>query len=244
MANKSTEKYIRETHSTNALLKEMIRTEQLAEGFVLRTDFQTAGKGQVGNSWESEPGKNLLFSLVLYPTHVAIEKQFIISQMISVATVEVLNKIEPGFVVKWPNDIYFQDKKIAGILIENSLQNAQIKSMIIGMGLNVNQKEFHSDAPNPVSLWQITGKPYARKHLLNDILSRFSELYYSGDYDQIRPKYFSYLYRKAGFHKYKTPQEIFEAKICDVHPDGQMELETRAGEKKLFYFKEVEYVRN
>ena len=134
--------YLRETRSTNLVLKEMLREYELPEGFVLRTDFQSAGKGQPGNSWEAEKGKNLLFSVLLYPHHIAITEQFILSQLVSVAILRTLNSFCTGFSIKWPNDIYFGDKKIAGILIENSLQGTKLNTSIVGIGLNVNQKIF------------------------------------------------------------------------------------------------------
>lgn len=235
--------FIKETHSTNNLLREMIREQNVPELFVVRTDFQTAGKGQTGNTWESEKGKNLLFSTVLYPSQIAIEEQFIVSQLVSVAIKQTLDKYADGFSIKWPNDIYWNDKKIAGILIENSLQAGKIKWMIIGVGLNVNQEVFVSNAPNPVSLKQITGKRQARKGILNEICKKIELLYKKLDYLAIRTAYIESLYRKNGFYPFRADSETFDARISQIHPDGQMELETKSGEIRGFYFKEVEYVR-
>lgn len=234
--------YIKETHSTNALLREILRRENLPEGFVVRTDFQTAGKGQVGNSWESEAGKNLLFSMVLFPWHIDITEQFIVSQMISLAIVKALSRFSTGFTIKWPNDIYYGDKKIAGILIENSLQNGKIKSMVIGVGLNVNQKTFLSNAPNPVSLRQVTKKHHSRKPILEDICKNMSVLYHSSDFEKIRREYMSVLYRNDGFYPFRAEGEVFDARISDIATDGRMHLELRNGELREFYFKEVEYL--
>lgn len=236
--------FIKETHSTNNLLREMIREQNAPELFVVRTDFQTAGKGQVGNTWESEKGKNLLFSMVLYPSQIAIEEQFIVSQLVSVAIKQTLDKYADGFSIKWPNDIYWNEKKIAGILIENSLQAGKIKWMIIGVGLNVNQEIFESNAPNPVSLKQITGKRQARKVILNEMCKKIELLYTRLDYSTIRTAYTESLYRKNGFYPFRADGETFEARISQIHPGGQMELETQSGEIRGFYFKEVEYVRD
>jgi BirA family transcriptional regulator, biotin operon repressor / biotin---[acetyl-CoA-carboxylase] ligase len=233
--------YIKQTNSTNALLWRMIREESLPEGFVVQTDFQTGGKGQIGNSWESEAGKNLLFSMVLYPYHIVPDQQFLLSQIVSLGIKKALDEYTEDITVKWPNDIYWNDKKLVGILIENSLQGNRIKSVVIGIGLNVNQLEFVSDAPNPVSLQQITGRRINRKLLLARICRNILELYAGLDIKKIRAAYAGSLYRKEGFYAYSTETESFQAKIIQVHLDGQLELETEAGERKGFYFKEVKF---
>jgi len=234
--------FIKETPSTNALMWKMIRESNLPEGFVLSTNFQMAGKGQQGNSWESEAGKNLLFSLLLYPHKLPVEQQFIISQLVSVGIKKALDEYTDGITVKWPNDIYWNDRKLAGILIENSLQGGQINSVVIGIGLNVNQSKFISNAPNPVSLRLITGKRLDRKRLLNNIHKQIMELYFRMDQEEIRTKYAKGLFRKDGLHSFQTPEETFQARIHTIHPDGQLELETEGGEKRRFYFKEVQFV--
>lgn len=234
--------YIRETDSTNTKLRALLNEQPLPEGFIVRTDFQTSGKGQKGNSWESERGKNLLFSILLYPTYLPIEKQFIISQLISIAIKKTLDQYSVGFSVKWPNDIYYFDKKIGGILIENIIQGNKIKSMIAGIGLNINQIKFKSDAPNPVSLIQITGKRTVLIPVLNQIYENIMELYLQWNEEKIAEIYAESLYRKDGFHRYNASGEEFEAKIIRVHPDGKLELETTGAEKREYYFKEVTFV--
>jgi len=129
-----------------------------------------------------------------------------------------------------------------GILIENSLQGTKIKSSVIGIGLNVNQKVFVSNAPNPVSLLQITGRRQNRKLLLTKICQNIQKLYTELSVTKIRAEYAEALYRKEGFYAYRANDETFQAKIISVHPDGQLELETKAGERKGFYFKEVSFV--
>jgi len=236
--------YLRETRSTNMVLKEMLREYELPEGFVLRTDFQSAGKGQPGNSWESEKGKNLLFSVLLYPQHIAIDQQFVLSQLVSVAILRTLNSFCAGFSIKWPNDIYFGDKKIGGILIENSLQGSKLNTSIVGIGLNINQKTFRSDAPNPVSLRQITAKNQRRKNILQDVLNNIYELYSKMDVDTIRNEYFENLYRRVGFYTYRDNKGLFEAELAAIESDGCLKLKTRTGEIRAYYFKEVAFVQN
>ena len=213
-----------------------------ADKFLIYTDFQTAGKGQMGNSWESERGKNLLFSMVIYPLHIAVNEQFMISQIISLAIIKTLEKYDAGFSIKWPNDIYWNDNKIGGILIENSIQGKMMKTSIIGIGLNINQKVFLSNAPNPISLVQILGKSLNRKKILDEIFSNFEVLYHNFDEKSIKQTYFEYLYRNTGFHSYNDNGLIFSARIMQVLADGQLELETGTGEIKSYYFKEVEFL--
>ena len=152
-----------ETDSTNNYLREQSAKARLPEGSLVIADFQTAGKGQVGNSWESEAGKNLMFSILLYPDFLPANRQFLISQIASLSVKETLEKYTDSVTVKWPNDIYWKDRKICGMLIENDLSGQYLYCSVVGIGLNINQEIFRSDAPNPVSLTQITGKTYDRE---------------------------------------------------------------------------------
>ena len=152
-----TKEHLAETDSTNTYLQQLDADRHLPEGYIAYTDTQRAGRGQRGNSWESQPGKNLTFSLLLRPEHIPANQQFLLSQAVSLAATDVLNRYASGFSIKWPNDIYWEDKKIAGILIENVLSGSTFARSIVGIGLNINQERFISDAPNPVSLFQITG---------------------------------------------------------------------------------------
>lgn len=233
--------YIKKAHSTNNLIWELLRNNNLPEGFMVYADFQSAGKGQVGNSWESEQGRNLLFSMLLYPQRIPLDQLFLISQLVSLGIKRTLDKYAEGIAIKWPNDIYWNDKKICGILIENSLQVNKVRT-VVGIGLNVNQKRFVSNAPNPVSLRQIIGRYISRKVLLSSVVQNILELYNELEVEKIRKEYADALYRRDGFHPFAAEGEFFEAKIVSVHPDGQLELETESGERKGFYFKEVQFL--
>ena len=152
---------LKQTDSTNRYLISMCEEKQdkLDPFTVVMSDYQTAGKGQRGNSWESEAGANLTFSFVVYPSFIAAKRQFIISQIVSLGIVNALKNYEKeGFSIKWPNDIYYHDKKICGMLIEVYLDGMDLGRCVCGIGLNVNQDTFHSDAPNPVSLCKIIGR--------------------------------------------------------------------------------------
>ena len=211
-----------ETDSTNNYLREQSAKARLPEGSLVIADFQTAGKGQVGNSWESEAGKNLMFSILLYPDFLPANRQFLISQIASLSVKETLEKYTDSVTVKWPNDIYWKDRKICGMLIENDLSGQHLYCSVVGIGLNINQEIFRSDAPNPVSLTQITGKTYDREDVLVCFLRIFFN-YYHGD----------------GYYFYIDENGSFEACIHAIEPTGHLILQLRDGERRRYAFKEV-----
>ncbi|NDV77796.1 biotin--[acetyl-CoA-carboxylase] ligase [Dysgonomonas sp. 511] len=237
--------------STNTCLLELAVSGQvkkgspLPEGSIIWAEYQTSGKGQQGNSWESGKGENLLFSIIFYPTMIKANEQFIISQMVSLAVAECLQKYVADISIKWPNDIYWREKKICGILIENNLLENTISQSVCGIGININQDEFVSNAPNPVSLMQITGKSYDRESVLdevNELILTYYQRVKENDYQPITEKYKSLLFRRNGYYKYSDKTGDFLAKIKDIKPNGLLVLETNLGEEKLFAFKEVKYV--
>ena len=226
--------HIDETDSTNQWLRKHGGDGNL----VVVTDYQTAGRGCGENRWESERGQNLLFSVLIHPQNVPAARQFHISMAVSLAICEALEQYIGDVSIKWPNDIYWRNGKIAGILIENTLQGTVIKDSIIGVGLNVNQCEFRSDAPNPVSLYQISGQETDRDALLNDILQRLDQLLGQ----DIRSHYLSRLYRRKGFHPYVDAEGAFMAEMTDVREDGHLVLSDDAGKERIYAFKEVQFV--
>ncbi len=239
-----------ETDSTNRYCLDRLYTDhpELYEArmVVVTADFQTAGRGCGTNSWESEQGKNLLFSLYLHPTWLPVRCQFILSECVALAIRDALAQLVAGPVtIKWPNDIYVGDSKICGILIENRLSGRQIKDCVIGVGINVNQQRFVSDAPNPVSLAQLIGHETDRDSLLRDVVKRFDEyvlLAMSAQYGGISAAYTESLYRRKGFHPYRDGQGDFEGALVEVEDDGHLVLRTRDGEIRSYAFKEVEFI--
>lgn len=234
--------HLEEALSTNQSLRERLNGRSLPEGSVLWADVQTAGRGQAGNSWESEAGKNLTFSTVLYPDVIPANKQFLISQITALSVKETLNRHTGEISIKWPNDIYWQDRKICGMLIENDLAGSTIYCSIQGIGLNLNQEIFHSNAPNPVSLTQITGLKYDREQILHQFLSRFYSYYLlllQEEEDEIRARYHSALYRNNGFYLYEDNESRFEAAIEEIEPTGHLILRLRDHTLRRYAFKEV-----
>ncbi|MDR1556526.1 MAG: biotin--[acetyl-CoA-carboxylase] ligase [Tannerellaceae bacterium] len=235
---------LKEIPSTNRYLRERIRDERLPEGSLVIAESQTAGRGQPGTRWESEPGKNLTFSLLLYPDCLPVNRQFLLSQITALAVKETLDAYTGDISVKWPNDVYWQNKKICGILIENNLSGSQLHSSIIGVGLNLNQMQFGSDAPNPVSLRQITGEECNPEEILDRFLQNFFRYYLlllQEKEEMIRNAYKSVLFRKEGFFTYCDAEGEFEARILDIAPQGHLILQVRSGETRRYAFKEVSY---
>jgi len=236
---------LEETDSTNNYLRELLSREKLPEFTVVMTDFQSSGRGQRGNSWESDRGKNLLFSVLLKPDFVSARSQFVVSQITSLAVKEGLDRFAPGFSIKWPNDIYWNEQKICGMLIENDLGGMMLFQSIPGIGVNINQDKFISNAPNPVSLKAITGESQDCEEILADILHRLSvyyDLLRSGDAEVINSRYHDSLFRKRGFHLYADSNGEFSAKIVRIEADGKLILCTEAGEERGYLFKEVHCV--
>ena len=234
--------WLKETDSTNNHLRRLLDKEQLPEGSLVVTDFQTAGKGQVGNSWESEAGENLMFSILLYPDFIPANRQFLISQIASLSVKETLDAYTDFIQVKWPNDIYWKDRKICVMLIENDLSGQLLYCSIIGIGLNLNQSLFRSNAPNPISLTQITGKKYDREEVLNRFLRIFFQYYcllLQEKEEEVRIAYMQALYHGEGYHRYRDGQGQFEARIQAIEPTGHLILQLRDGEQRRYAFKEV-----
>lgn len=231
--------HIAETDSTNRWLCENYEITANSQKLIaVVADFQTAGRGCGTNRWESERGKNLLFSLLLHPEQIPASKQFHISMAISLSIIEALGQYVGDLSIKWPNDIYWRNGKIGGILIENTLKGGIIKDCIIGVGLNVNQRHFQSDAPNPVSIWQICERETDCEQLLQNILSCLDHYLYH----DIKAQYYSMLYRRRGFHPYIDKNGVFMGEITDVKDDGHLLLLDDNGRERCYAFKEVQFV--
>jgi BirA family biotin operon repressor/biotin-[acetyl-CoA-carboxylase] ligase len=233
---------IHELGSTNNYAATQLLTKSLPEGFVFVADSQVGGRGQASTVWESEPNKNLTFSILLYPEFLEIRRQFELSKAVSLGVADFLREKTDHVTIKWPNDIYIGKGKVAGILIENSIRIDKISSCIVGIGLNINQRLFASNAPNPVSLSQITGKVYDLKELLDHLCLKIDARYRqlrNRDFRQIDEEYTEVLFQRCCWSSYSDENDVFEGKILGVDNIGRLMIETRAGKINKYHFKEV-----
>lgn len=238
---------IESTSSTNSWMAERARDFQ-ADTLVYAME-QTAGRGQRGNSWEAEPGMNLTASALLHTVGIEAAQQFIISEAVALAVVDILSHHGIRAKVKWPNDVYAGDRKICGILIEHSLLGKEICHSIAGVGINVNQRKFLSDAPNPVSIWQLTGEETGveetARRFASILESRIAGISTPEGREATHREYLSSLWRGDGHpHPFsdRIRGERFMASIAGVAPDGILTLADTAGHQRKFAFKEVEFL--
>lgn len=232
-----------ETDSTNDWVKRNAR--ELETGTLVWCDVQRSGRGQRGNSWESAPGKNITASALLRPDWVEAGKQFCISEAVALGVADVLDGLGVDAEVKWPNDIYSGDRKICGILIEHSLLGRGIVHTVAGIGLNVNQSVFESDAPNPVSVVHLTGEENDLSRvvtMLGKALERRIEETRSPEL--LHREFISRLWRGSGSHPYRdvATGEVFNASIAGIEPCGVLKLRDESGVEREYAFKEVEFL--
>ena len=235
-----------ETSSTNDEARRLAGDGGGRRFRVVLADYQTAGRGQRGNAWEAERGRNLLFSVLVHPRSLRADRQFMLSEVASLAVCTALEGMGTAFRVKWPNDVYCNGRKVCGMLIENKLKGAMTDYSIAGIGINVNQKAFLSGAPNPVSLLQITGHEVDREQVFADVLNQY-RLFYTmleeGRCDELKEAWFSRLFRADGrMHDYEDGRGAFRACIEDVEDDGCLVLRDEDNRLRRYAFKEVRCV--
>ena len=253
--NKKTEKNGENAPDENASNKKIVLDDENAGKVQLvTTDYQTHGHGQVNTVWESARGENLLFSFLFRPQHITAGEQFFLSEIACLAVAHTLDAYTEGISVKWPNDVYHHDRKICGMLLRHTLSGAQISATLVGIGLNLNQKQFVGDAPNPVSLRQIIGRPVDREEVLCRFAHHFDRQLRAvtpPDADErlaqrqrLHGEYLRRLYHRDGAHDYvdTASGETFSAHIVDVAPTGQLTLRTTDGRLRHYHFKEVRFV--
>lgn len=236
-----------EVDSTNSWLSG--KAASLPGGTIVAARAQTAGRGQRGNSWESAPDANVTMSILLRPDGVEIGRAFPLSEAVALGVVSALASRLPGEIaariaIKWPNDIYVSDSKIAGILIENSLRGSLIDRSIAGIGLNVNQREFLSDAPNPVSMFQLTGETFDVGEMITligrEVMGSLGLM--QRDLCLLHQRYMARLWRGRGVHPFTETAtgRRFMAEVSGVAPSGHITLsEHPSGCPLTFAFKEV-----
>lgn len=233
--------------STNAVARERAAAG-VPSGHTVMAVEQTAGRGQRGNSWEAEPGANATFSIVIRPEGIGAREQFIVSQAVSLAVVDALAARGIEACVKWPNDIYVGERKICGILIENVLRGTALTVSVAGIGINVNQVVFRSDAPNPVSMAMLTGDSYEPLDIVRDVAARvlaiIADVADASGRDVLSRRYHATLWRREGYHPYFdcASGRRFDARIDGVEPSGLLHLAERDGVSHVYAFKEVKAV--
>ncbi len=231
------------TDSTNDYLR-LYRGEFRERTTVVTAEWQSAGRGATGQ-WQSEKGANLLLSMLIHPTMVEPGGMFVLSQTVCLAVCLALNGMHEGFTIKWPNDIYWGNSKVVGILIENELAGKRISDCVIGVGVNVNQREFSPNVPNPTSLALILGREMDRSQVLDAILREFNSLYSKieeGRGEEVREEYLRHLYRKGEPHTYRDQWGEFAAVLETVEPSGHLVLLDGEGCQRRYAFKEVQFV--
>lgn len=236
--------HINQCDSTNSYVKDFITKSKPLEGTVFYTDKQTAGRGQFGNSWQSEEGQNLTFSFIVYPKFLGVDMQFYLSKVVCIAIVDALNSLtNMPFKIKWPNDIYYKNKKLAGILIENQLSNNQISNAIIGIGINVNQENFEG-LSNATSLFNIVKYLFNKKKVLEVVLKNLDVQYLkliAKKNDEIDTDYHHKLISYKNNFFFIENGEQKNGILQKVNSAGQLEVLVN-NELKKYNFKEIEWV--
>ncbi len=232
--------------STNAHAQELLSKTKPAEGTVISAFHQYDGRGQIGSKWESEAGKNLTLSIILYPTFLAARLQFQLNQLVSLSLFDLVSEHIPGRVsIKWPNDIYVGDKKIAGILIQNTVFKEYLSSSVIGIGLNVNQSQFLTNPPNPTSFNLETNRTFELGDVSEELYYRLEKRYLAlkfGKSAEMQEDYISRLYRFRNEAVYARPDSTtFNGTITGIDERGRLLVETGCG-LKAFDLKEIKFV--
>lgn len=235
--------FMPECHSTNSQALELCQQSHAPEGTLVITDRQTAGRGQRGNTWESHPGMNLTFSVILKPTFLAIKDQFLLSMITSLAIRDCLAAMcsDPVF-IKWPNDILIKQSKICGTLIENQLIGEQFSYAVVGIGLNINQQQFN--IPMATSLSLIVGKDFDLQDILEGLLSHLESRYLQlrqGRAQDLKEDYLKHLYRLNEHHTFQSGDDQFWGKILGIDDQGRLRVLIRDQEKD-FGVKEISFV--
>lgn len=241
------QKHIPVCESSNAYLKQFLVPKFDDVNIFIRTDYQTNGKGQGDNFWESENGKNMLVSFLFYPSNLNASNQFYLSKWIAISIINLLSLYlqREKLYIKWPNDIYYENKKIAGILIENSVMGNNIQKSIIGIGLNVNQNDFKSSAPNPISLYQILKNEISVQEIsdrLIGILNKVDDFSVLNFLENLDNSYIKKLYWKGEKHLFRIGNRNQEAVILGIDDYGFLKLLVNT-KIQVFDIKEVIYIR-
>lgn len=235
--------YVPECHSTNTLASELCQRTSAVEGTVVITDNQTKGRGQRGNSWFSDPHKNITFSLIVRPTFLKPIDQFNLTIAISLALRDFLTHRASGSVkIKWPNDILVNDKKVCGILIENTITSETIQYSVVGIGLNVNQDSFLIESAT--SMKTIAGHDFTLSDewsLLCEFLERRYLQLRSGKITELKNEYLNSLYGKGDLRRFMDASGEMQGVIDGINQQGKL-LILVDGDIKSYDLKEIRFI--
>jgi BirA family biotin operon repressor/biotin-[acetyl-CoA-carboxylase] ligase len=220
--------------STNNYAMHLLEEQEIEEGMVIMTKYQSKGRGQDDNHWVSEKGSNLLLSIILYPVFITASEQFILNKVLSLAILDYIKHVThlENSLIKWPNDIYIGQKKVAGILVQNSIQGNRIEHSIAGIGININQVDFPEFEPEATSLKKETNRAFQLKTSANLLFKKIALRYHqlrSGARETIHWDYLHSLYRFNTWHQYQVGDRKFSAKIIGVNEYGKLVLEETDG---------------
>ena len=237
--------YLEQIDSTNAYLQRQQSGHDI-RNWVVSTDEQTAGKGMGSNGWESEVGKNLTFSLALDMGFLPAERQFLLSEAVPLGIIEVLDTLLPSekLSIKWPNDIYFENRKLAGILINSTIKANMMDVSIIGIGLNVNQMEFQDWPTHPISLKMVTGKEYDLKPLLEQIAERIliKVQQLKSSPTSIEKDYLKRLFRYRTWADYEVEGKVLRLFMTGIDSFGRLQLLDTENKPYCFDIKEIRFI--
>ncbi len=235
--------FLPDCHSTNDIALKALRQKEAYEGSIFITNHQTRGKGQRGNTWETKPGENLTFSLVLQPHFLDLSEQFLLNMAISNAIRQGMQEYIPQLHVKWPNDLVVPGAgKIGGILIENLVGSKGWEYAVVGIGLNINQREFSS--PQATSLSLVTGSFYPLEELFKLLITHVEQAYLAlkkGKRELLKQEYLRHLYLLNQWAQYRVGEQTLEGKIIGLSEMGNLLLELPSGQQQSFGIKEITF---
>lgn len=229
--------------STNLYALELLSKSKPSEGTVISAVHQTAGRGQIGSSWETEPALNLTLSVILYPSFLPPQQQFSLTQAVALSVRDLITRYtEKAVKVKWPNDIYIGDGKVAGILIQTTLSQKGFQNCVVGTGINVNQEQFSPLLPNPTSLLLETGKTFELHQLAEEYCQSLEQRYLQlkkGLGRAIGEEYLQHLYGMGRQALFERPGgEQFTGVIRGINATGQLIIR-HSGQEEAFHLKQV-----
>ncbi len=237
--------FMTECHSTNDELIQLVKGGEQLEGTVIHTDYQSKGKGQRGNVWTSEPGKNLLFSVLLKPFYVPIQSQFLLNIVVGLGGLKCISRLltpDIKLSLKWPNDMYVGDQKIGGILIENMVKGSMLEHCVVGVGINLNQQAFEN--PLASSIKMMSGKEVDRLQFLEQLLvdiEFFLMMLKAGKRQELLKEYYKVMYKKGERFNFKDSEGSFEGVIMGIDDHGRL-LVDKEGVSNIYAVKEIEFL--